>query len=237
MQQNIRILSYSAVNFIEDFYYRRNKAASCAFFVVWLVKKYYYQLFRFMKIYLLFVVGLLFISAQNVTGQEFRKFRVAIGGGYAIAAGDASGGLFGTVEPGYRVMDKILVGLRWELAGIARGGFEDLTVDVDISKITSVGVNAAYYFKNDGARPFAGFGVGSYSLSSIEYRVGAGGSAEETGNDSKIGFYPRVGIDLGHLIFAIDYNVIPKTTGPDKAEFKNNYLAFRLGIFFGGGRN
>lgn len=160
-----------------------------------------------------------------------------MGAGYAIASGDASGGLFGTLEPGYRLSDQIALGLRFELAGIARGAINDQSIDVDVSKITSLTLNAIYYLKNEGARPFAGIGVGNYALSSIEYRLDTSGTAEETGKESKFGLYPRIGIDLGHLVLSIDYNFIPKTMGANQAEFKNNYLALRLGAFFGGGRN
>jgi hypothetical protein len=161
---------------------------------------------------------------------------VILGGGYATGSGYASGGIFGTLEPGYRITDQIAVGLRGELAAIARGSLNGLSVDVDVSGVRSTTMNAIYYFPGDYVRPFAGFGGGRYVLSAFGYKVGVSGPEEKRGKESKFGFYPRVGIELGHLGFTIDYNIIPKTVLPNGNEFKNNYLALRLSVFFGGGR-
>ena len=178
---------------------------------------------------------LLVVLANFCFAQNYKSFRVIIGGGYAVASGYASGGLFGTLEPGYRITDNIAVGLRGEVAGIARGYYEGLSVDIDVSSLTSTTVNGIYYFKGE-VRPFVGAGFGRYSLSAIGYRVGTSGPEEKKVRESKLGFYPRAGVEFGHLGFTIDYNIIPKTTLPGGAEFKNNYLAFRLSLFMGGGR-
>jgi hypothetical protein len=184
------------------------------------------------KIGLIFLFALIFSPGH---GQDYKKFRVLVGGGYASGSGYASGGIFGTLEPGYRVSDNILVGVRTELAGIARGGFEGLSVDLEISKVSSATLNLVYYFDSEFVRPFAGFGAGSYTLSSIEYKLSGGGPQQGTGKDSKFGFYPRIGVELGHFSFSLDYNIVPKTK-TSEAEFKNSYLGIRLAVFFGGGR-
>ena len=174
----------------------------------------------------------------NAFGQEagqFKKFRVLLGAGYAMGSGYTSGGIFGTLEPGYRISDRITSSLRAEFAGIARGDYEGLSVNVDISKISSFTVNAVYYFGDEFVRPFAGFGAGSYRLSSIEYKLDGSGTNQGTGNSKEFGFYPRIGVETGHVHFSLDYNVIPKTEA-DGAEFKNSYFAIRVGVFFGGGR-
>jgi hypothetical protein len=181
-------------------------------------------------------IGLLMLISVASNGQHFKSFRVILGGGYATGSGYASGGIFGTLEPSYRITDQVAVGLRGELAGIARGSLNGLSVDVDISAVRSTTLNAIYYFPGDYVRPFAGFGGGRYVLSAFGYKVGVSGPEEKRGKESKLGFYPRVGIELGHLGFTIDYNIIPKTVLPDGNEFKNNYLALRLSFFFGGGR-
>jgi hypothetical protein len=185
-----------------------------------------------MRSFFLFIVLSL---PATLTAQNFKTFRVVISGGYANGAGYTSGGVFGNIEPGYRLSDKIALGLRGELAGLVRGDYEGLSVNVDISKVSSYTINAIYYFRDDFVRPFAGVGAGTYNMSSIEYKHTGSGTTKGTGAESKFGFYPRIGIDLGHIIFGIDYNVVPKTTTSDGAEFKNNYLAIRAGVFFGGG--
>jgi hypothetical protein len=168
--------------------------------------------------------------------QEYRPFRVSIGGGYAAASGYLSGGIFGTLEPAYRISDRITLGLRGEIAAIARGDYEGLSVDVDLSRINSLTANGIYYFESVFVRPFAGFGVGEYRLSSVEYKIGTSGPTQGTGKETKFGMYPRIGIEVGHLAFSIDYNIVAKTKLPEGAEFKNNYVALRLSVFFGGGK-
>ncbi|HYC83766.1 MAG TPA: hypothetical protein VEB86_01035 [Chryseosolibacter sp.] len=174
--------------------------------------------------------------SQVLMAQEYKQFRVLIGTGFATGSGYTSLGIFGTLEPAYRVSDRILTGFRTEIAGIARGGLEGFKVDVDVSRVSSTTVNGVYYFGNDFVRPFAGFGAGYYWLSAIEYSLAAGGPEESTGKDRKFGIYPRLGVEFGHLSLSIDYNIVPKTETSEGAEFRNSYLAFRLGVFFGGGR-
>jgi hypothetical protein len=181
------------------------------------------------------VFFMLAMIANVVHAQEHKKFRVLVGGGYATGSGYASGGIFGTLEPAYRISEKIMAGIRTELAGIARGGVEGWSVDVDISKISSITLNGVYYFDSEFIRPFAGFGGGSYTLSSIEYKLAGGGPEQGTGKDSRFGFYPRVGVDISHFSFTVDYNIVPKTKTPEGAEFRNSYMAIRLAVFFGGG--
>jgi hypothetical protein len=179
---------------------------------------------------------LLIIAGTTVKAQEYKKFRVALGAGYASGGGFRSGGLFGTLEPSYRLSDDIMLGFRSEIAGIARAGIKGYSADFDISRISSYTLNAIYYFDSEFIRPFAGAGFGRYNLSAIEYTVGSSGPTKATGKDSKFGFYPRIGVELGHLLFSIDYNIVSKTKTEEGGEFKNNYLALRLGVFFGGGR-
>lgn len=178
-----------------------------------------------------------FVVILNTSmAQEFRKFRVLVGAGYASGSGYMSAGVFGTVEPGYRLSDNILAGIRGEWAVIARGGRDGWAVDIEASRIRSLTGNVMYQFASEVIRPFAGIGWGVYQLSSIEYKVDRSGPVQLSGADLKSGFYPRVGFDLGHFSFSADYNIIPRTRTSDGASFRNNYAAFRLGIFFGGGR-
>lgn len=186
-----------------------------------------------LSVFLIFFLTLNFATAQEL--RQFRKFRVLPGAGYATGSGYRSGGIFASLEPAYRLSDRIIMGLRGELAGIARGDYERLSVNIDVSKISSFTLNAVYYFDDDVVRPFAGFGAGNYRLSSITYRLDGSGTDRATGKETVFGFYPRAGVEIGHFHFSADYNIIP-TTNRDNAEFRNSYLAIRVGLFFGGGR-
>ncbi|MFZ6012095.1 MAG: outer membrane beta-barrel protein [Bacteroidota bacterium] len=173
------------------------------------------------------------LSTFAAKAQEFKKFRVGIGGGYASASGKgAKGGVLLYVEPGYRVMDQLIVNLRMESAIIARGSATDTEADLDVAGLGSYTLNAQYYFNNNDFRPFAGAGFGLFSLAAVSIDAGqGGGSVTAAAASNEFGFYPRVGFDYKHFTLSIDYNVVPETN-----DIKNSYIGIRIGGFFGGGR-
>lgn len=179
----------------------------------------------------------------TVNAQDYKKFRVGLGVGYAMSTGSgAKGGILATLEPSYRLQDNILLGLRFESAVITRGLSEDFgsSISIDVAGIGSYTLNGQYYFNNNNFRPFAGLGMGLYSLAAIGVDVNVDGETEsvEIDAESKFGFYPRVGFDAGHFTMAVDLNLIPTTkVDGSEVEFKNSYLGFRAGFFIGGGKN
>lgn len=184
------------------------------------------------------VLCLILFVAVAAHAQDFKKFRVGVGGGYAMPGGEgAKGGVCFYLEPGYRVNDALIVGLRMESAVIVRGFSEDIgTADLDIAGIGSYTLNGQYYFSNEGFRPFAGLGFGLYSLAAVKYDADGSGSTEAAAAESNFGFYPRVGFDSRHFTLQIEYNIIPATKVDGGGEFKNSYLGIKVGGFFGGGR-
>lgn len=195
------------------------------------------------------VLMLLVITAAAAVAQEYKPFRVGLGLGYASPSGDgAKGGVLLYAEPGYRVSDQLLVNLRIEIAAMARGieGAGD-DAEFDVSAAGSYTLNGQYYFNNNNFRPFAGLGLGIYSVAAAS--ASQDGQEVTIGSDaSKFGFYPRIGFDAGHFQFSIDYNIIPAikesyTIDFDgepltmKYEQKTSYIGFRIGAFIGGGRN
>jgi hypothetical protein len=190
------------------------------------------------KVFLLSSLLLLFAIAASA--QEYKKFKVGVGAGYAIPGGNgAKGGVIFSVEPSYRLTDQIALGFRWEAAAIVRGFSESVpsTIDLDVAGISSYTLNGNYYFSNNSFRPFVGAGFGMFSLAAVKYSESGSSSTEAVQAESKMGFYPRVGFDAGHFTLTLDYNIIPssKLEGSD-AEFKNSYIGIRVGGFFGGGR-
>jgi hypothetical protein len=185
------------------------------------------------KTTILFFVGCVMTIAAHA--QEFKKFKVGVGVGYARASGKgAKGGVLATLEPAYRISDIIQVGLRIESAVVVRGGADDYGLDLEGAAIGSYSLNGQYYFSNESFRPFVGAGLGMYSLAALKLEE-SGAIGEIAASEGKFGFYPRVGFDAGHFTLSLDYNFIPATK-VDGAEFKNSYLGFRIGGFFGGGR-
>jgi hypothetical protein len=190
------------------------------------------------------VLCLVLFVAVASHAQEFKKFNVGVGLGYAKPGGKgAGGGVLFAIEPAYRVNDALSVGLRMEWAVVVRGLSQDVsTYDASAAAIGSYTVNGKYYLSNAKFRPFVGAGVGIYKLAAVS--VSSSGAAG-AGADSKIGFYPRVGFDLGHFNVTLDYNIVGATkfdayvgssTTPQSLETKNGYFGIRIGGFFGGGR-
>lgn len=195
-------------------------------------------------------MGFIGASLISANAQDFKAFRVGLGLGYASPGGDgAKGGVLFYLEPGYRVSDALLVGLRLESAVMARGvsisgGGTTLTNEAEVSGNASYTVNGQYYFGSEKFRPFAGVGFGIYSLAAATI---SGTNASASASSSEFGFYPRAGFDLGHFTMQVEYNVIPSksnqitvNTGSNPtvvtSESKNSYLAIKAGFFIGGGR-
>jgi hypothetical protein len=183
------------------------------------------------------VLFLMLFAAVAVNAQEFKKFRLATGLGYAMPGGaGAGGGILYDIEPGYRINDALCVSLRYEGAVVVRGLSEDVaTYDASAAAIGSYTLNGIYYLSANKFRPYVGAGVGFFNLAAVSVSSSGGGVAAE----SKIGFYPRIGFDLGHFNINIDYNIVGPsefTDGTNKYETKNGYLGIRIGGFFFGGR-
>jgi hypothetical protein len=183
------------------------------------------------------LVLMLLLSAVVLKAQDFKKFRLATGLGYAMPGGEgAGGGILYDIEPGYRVNDALCVSLRYEGAVVVRGLSESVSsYDASAAAIGSYTVNGIYYLSANKFRPYVGAGLGLYSLSAVSVGTSGSGAAAE----SKIGFYPRIGFDLGHFNVNIDYNIVGPTEfsdGTNTYETKNGYLGIRIGGFFFGGR-
>src|SRR5688500_8641844 len=189
---------------------------------------------------ILTVVVLAAITTFAAQAQEFKQFRVGLGAGYAMASGEgAKAGALIYLEHAYHVSDQILAGLRLEAAAIVRG--YDVTVETGSASASFGGSYALfgqYYFNNNSFRPFVGAGVGLSKVSTAA--ASFDGEAFAALNESKLGFFPRVGFDAGHFSISIDYNLVGASTltGTSGTELKtkNNYIGIRLGGFFGGGK-
>ena len=187
----------------------------------------------------IYILALLITSIGiTVHAQEFKKFKVGLGLGYASASGEgASGGILVYLEPAYRINDNILVGLRMESALVTRGYSEDVgNATFDVAAIGSYTVSGQYYFNTNKFRPFVGAGLGVFSLAAVKVDDGSSTSQTAVKSESKFGFYPRVGFDFGHFNMSIDYNIIPKSEVEGAGDFKNSYLGVRVGFSIGGGR-
>ena len=190
----------------------------------------------------LFVIAILFCGILSANAQEFKAFRVDLGLGYAIPKD--GGGVILSFEPKYAVIPNVAVGLRMEAAGMAQVSYE--MVNGQVQEVSgSVKLNGSYlltgdyYFTNEKFRPYAGLGLGIYSL------AGAEASSNTTiVNDSNVaeannfGFMLRAGFDISHFRLSVEYNIAGKVKSDILGrEYSSsyNYLGIKANVYIGGG--
>lgn len=210
------------------------------------------------KVALLFLV-LAMAGSANAQVPFLKKIKIGFHPGYVAPSG--GGGGFGyAIEPGFVITDKLAANFRWEGTIFTRDFDEPTgaTVDVGIGGIGSYTLNGVYYLMDGKFKPFVGLGFGMYNPANVEITVSTAGagSASTTSDlelDPVFGFYPRVGFNLGHMNFIIEYNIVgdseseqttttvdpitgTSTTSTRTSTFENSYLMVKLGFtLFGGG--
>lgn len=167
-----------------------------------------------------------FTVLAKAQSQDFHAFKFDLGLGYAIPTNSGGDGLKGgvtlTLQPHYRITDDLAVGFRMEAAAI---GYENKeTEDVKVSALVSGCFSGEYYFLNGGFRPFIGAGFGLFDE---ESGVGDTDSVTLSARTQNFGAYPEVGFEAGHFRMSAEYDI---------AGHNNNYVAFKIGSFFGGGK-
>lgn len=196
-----------------------------------------------MKAYFL---SLFMLVALSATAQEYKPFKVNVSLGIAKPMGSgASGGVLFAVEPKYGLNDHIDLGLRLELAAVARGVVSNgNTSSGEVGSFTSAVVTGNYLFGQGGVRPFLGLGLGLYNVASggtITVVNGQGPQSITLVGETKFGAMFRAGLKAGHFVIGAEFNAVPTTTstvsiGSTSVESKNTYLGIKLGFDIGGGR-
>jgi outer membrane protein W len=178
------------------------------------------------------------LIASMASAQDYKPFKLGLGLGFAKPS-DGGGGILFDLEPAYRINDDIAVGLRMEsaiMAKISPDGSE-----ASASANGSYTLNGQYYLTASKVRPYVGAGLGIFTLASIS----ASDSNAEVGGGAEFGFYPRLGVDIGHFNINLDYNIISASESVmlDGAngqvvtgKIKNSYLGIRIGGYFFGGK-
>lgn len=174
--------------------------------------------------------------AQSDSARIFKPFKVDVSVGFALPLGGSSAtkvGFLFVIEPKYAVADQFTIGLRLELAAMARGtvinGY-DFTGDVQGNG--SYLATGDYYFNNNKFRPFIGAGAGLYQIGTANYNSINPSYPTNIPTDNKFGFMFRGGFEAGHFRLGIEYNAVGKSQYSEH----NSYIGFKVGTCFGGGR-
>ncbi len=192
---------------------------------------------------ILLLSSVVFAKAQ--TESPFKPFKVDVSLGYAIPGGTgAKGGVLFVVEPKYEVIPNLSVGLRMEAAVMARGTVDanGNAADVSVKAAGSYLLTGDYYFTQNTVRPFAGAGLGIYSLAAAS--VNNNGASSSVSAAHKFGEMVRAGVELSHFRVGLEYNIVPSTkvdaisSSGTKTTYtsKNGYMGIKVGFCIGGGK-
>jgi opacity protein-like surface antigen len=189
------------------------------------------------------ILAVVMLASIASYGQEYKKFKVGLGLGYAIPSKGSAGVLL-YLEPMYRIQDNIAIGLRVESAALAGEAPTGVSTTINVSAVGSYTLNGQYYFGSGGSfRPFAGFGVGIFQVAAATADIN-GSNVQLSASSSSIGFYPRIGFDLGHFNVSLDYNIVPEQSsqvnvgglGLVTTTQNYSYIGIRVGGSIGGGK-
>lgn len=179
---------------------------------------------------------LLILMCLPLTGlsQNYRKAYFALDLGIPLGKNSGIGSI--SLEPSYRINDKMSAGFRIEHNGLfSMNGSNN-------QYVASIGLSYQYYlpFKS---RIFVGGGLALFNPSNNFFV-----SNTDTKNErNRLGFFPRVGVDLGHFRMMVEYNFVGNmaeyistlNAGIPVGYFQSinkNYFNFKIGFFVGGGR-
>jgi len=180
------------------------------------------------------IIGTLILSGIHLYSQDrvYKPFKVDLGFTCDIPTGsDATmgGGIY--IEPRYAVNDRLTIGLRIEGAYLNFGNvtIDYTSVNVKTTTISPILLTGDYYFSVEKVRPFIGVGLGMFKRTSRSVLVSALQGIEiGPKTQTKFGFAPKIGLNVGHARIAAIYNY----TGLDVGDF----LGIQFGFEFGGGK-
>jgi hypothetical protein len=186
-------------------------------------------------------------SISTTTAQDddrlFKRFKGDVSFGYAKPVNSSSsGGLLFAMEPKIAIVDQLYVGLRIEAAVMARFLGNDFYGDPQVEDAkgsASYVATADYYFTNNySIRPFAGAGIGAFGIVNEN-----NDNYDDPVTAVKMGGLLRIGAEVKHFRFGIEYNIIPDTDVNSydnlgniiKTRSRNGYFGIKAGVCFGGG--
>ena len=188
---------------------------------------------------------LLILLFLPISFSAVAQFKVKVGGGYALPtyqtgnANATKGGLVYSIEPQYRLIGKLDVGLRLEQAFIQRAEYLDnvLYYTSKAKSALSGVVTANYTIPVGSLQPYLGVGAGLYYVdpseqitNTVRYPLPA---------TTNLGGMARVGVKYGIVHIEADYNLIGDTQVTNNATrltltAKNSYVSVKAGITIGG---
>lgn len=197
--------------------------------------------------------SILMLVSLVAGAQNTKPFKVNVAAGYGATADYSNSnaitkaGFVYSIEPLYRIVNNIDVGLRFEQAFIQRPEFIDKVVvfQTNAKSISSAVVTANYTIRiGSQFQPYIGVGGGLYHTDpSTQTRPSPSGNSTVSyplPATNVAGGVARVGLKWGRVNVVADYNVVSDTRVTVSAtnltlEAKNSYFSIKAGFTIGGG--
>jgi hypothetical protein len=185
------------------------------------------------------------VGTARAQSANYEPLRIDTGftGSYVGASG--RGGFGGMGELKVLVHDNIAVGARFEGQLMFGGTVGNDDVQMDVAAAVAALAKGEYLFGDGPVRPFAGLGMGVYSIASQSVASGPNTAGVSQVGGRYFGIAPEVGIDLGRMRLAATYHAILGAdievrqmvgTVEETATFSQNYWSFEMSFRIGGGR-
>ena len=186
-----------------------------------------------------------FLVFQTTYSQTEGKFRYQMDLGFAAPKNGGIGALV-YVEPQVLLLDNLALGLRFGATGMAKDvTYYEIPDDYEgeLSANLSVSGTANYYFNFGKGKvaPYLGAGFGYYALSNVDVEENDFEDPENL--EASFAWAPmvRLGVELNKFRIGAEYNFVPSSNlqnikGDVIGKATNEYFAFTLGFFVGGGR-
>ena len=176
--------------------------------------------------------------------ENYEQIRVDSGMTYAQTAISERRGFGFSAEIKANVHDRLAIGGRIDVGFFFGGLFGDDNLELGFA-MAGAGIAKAEYFFVDGyIRPWAGGGIGAYTIGGHTIQDGPTTTGITTTTGRYFGVAPQVGIDLGRLRLGATYHAIiggsleftdMTPSGPEKRTLSQNWLSLELSLRFGGG--
>ncbi len=177
---------------------------------------------------------LFLLSIGSVSYAQNINFKVDAGFHGGFTFGDIKTyGIGGSLEPKVFITPKISAGARMEGTALFGGNIDDSGQDVSasVSARAAYIAKGEYYTRDQGTRPFFGFGLGYYTVASNT--ASTSGASISAGRH--FGLSPQVGITFNNFRISGMYHalmgkdMVTMSSG-DTKEISRNYLVIELGF-------
>lgn len=140
-------------------------------------------------------------------------------------------GIGASLEPKVFITPQISAGMRVEGTVLFGASFKGEEVSASSSSTAAITAKGEYYLKDEGTRPFFGFGLGYYTVGSTS--GGTEGASVSAG--SHFGLSPQVGVTFGNFRLSGIYHIVTgkdlvTLSAGDFMEISRNYLVVELGF-------